>query len=66
MNRLLSLLWYGGGNSATAEEVHQILASLVGWGGRASRHQKLAPTFPGIDSCPTVTKWDFLEMEASL
>ena len=25
-----------------------------------------APTFPGIDSCLMVTKWDFLEMEASL
>ena len=24
-------------------------------------HQKLAPTFPGIDSCLLVTKWDFLE-----
>ena len=34
--------------------------------GRASRYQKLAPTFPGIDSCLMVTKRDFLEMEASL
>ena len=34
--------------------------------GRASRHQKLAPTFPGIDSCLMVTKRDFLEMEVSL
>ena len=39
---------------------------LVGWCGRASHRQKLAPTFPGIDSCLVVTKWDFLEMEASL
>ena len=39
--------------------------SWLVWG-RASRHQKLAPTFPGIDSCLMVTKWDFLEMEASL
>ena len=34
--------------------------------GRASRHQKLAPTFSGIDSCLMVTKRDFFEMEASL
>ena len=33
-------------------------------GRRASHHQKLAPTFPGIDSCLVVTKRDFLEMEA--
>ena len=41
--------------------------SWLVWG-RASRHQKLAPTFPGIDSCLMVTKrWSaFLEMEASL
>ena len=39
--------------------------SWLVWG-RASRHQKLAPTFPGIDSCLMVTKQDFLEMEASL
>ena len=39
--------------------------SWLVWG-RASRHQKLAPTFPGIDSCLMVTKRDFLEMEASL
>ena len=34
--------------------------------GRASIYQKLAPTFPGIDSCLMVTKRDFLEIEASL
>ena len=39
--------------------------SWLVWG-RGSRHQKLAPTFPGIDSCLMVTKRDFLEMEASL
>ena len=39
--------------------------SWLVWG-RASRYQKLAPTFPGIDSCLMVTKRDFLEMEASL
>ena len=39
--------------------------SWLVWG-RASRHQKLASTFPGIDSCLMVTKWDFLEMEVSL
>ena len=39
--------------------------SWLVWG-RASRHQKLAPTFPGIDSCLMVTKRDFLEMEVSL
>ena len=32
--------------------------SWLVWG-RASRHQKLAPTFPGIDSCLMVTKRDF-------
>ena len=32
--------------------------SWLVWG-RASRHQKLAPTFPGIDSCLLVTKRDF-------
>ena len=44
------------------------VSSLVptGWCRRASHHQKLAPTFPGIDSCLMVTKRDFLEMEASL
>ena len=44
------------------------VSSLIptGWCRRASHHQKLAPTFPGIDSCLMVTKWDFLEMEASL
>ena len=30
----------------------------------ASRHQKLAPTFPWIDNCLFVTERDFLEMEA--
>ena len=39
--------------------------SWLVWG-RASRHQKLAPTFPGLDSCLMVTIRDFLEMEASL
>ena len=39
--------------------------SWLVWG-RASRHQKLAPIFPGIDSCLMVTKRDFLEMKASL
>ena len=61
---------YGGGNSTTAEEVSrfQRLFPIIptGWCRRASRHQKLAPTFPGIDSCLMVTKRDFLEMEASL
>ena len=44
------------------------VSSLIptGWCRRASHHQKLAPTFPGIDSCLMVTKEDFLEMEASL
>ena len=44
------------------------VSSLIptGWCRRASHHQKLAPTFPGIDSCLMVTKRDFLEMEASL
>ena len=43
-------------------------SSLIptGWRGRASHHQKLAPTFPGIDGCLMVTKQDFLKMEASL
>ena len=41
--------------------------SWLVWG-RASRHQKLAPTFPGMNSCLVVikTKRDFFEMEASL
>ena len=39
--------------------------SWLVWG-RTSRYQKLAPTFPGIDSCLMATKQDFLEMEASL
>ena len=34
--------------------------SWLVWG-RASCHQKLAPTFPGINSCLMVTKRDFLE-----
>ena len=38
----------------------------TGWCGKASHHQKLAPTFPGIDCYLMVTQWDFLEMEASL
>ena len=44
------------------------VSSLIptGWCRRASHHQKLAPTFPGIDSCLMVTERDFLEMEASL
>ena len=44
------------------------VSSLIptGWCRWASHHQKLAPTFPGIDSCLMVTKRDFLEMEASL
>ena len=34
------------------------VSSLIptGWCRRASHHQKLAPTFPGIDSCLMVTK----------
>ena len=39
--------------------------SWLVWG-RASRYQKLAPTFPGIDSCLMVTKWDFLEASLCL
>ena len=44
------------------------VSSLIptGWCRRASHHQKLALTFPGIVSCLMVTKQDFLEMEASL
>ena len=44
------------------------VSSLIrtGWCGRASNNQNLAPTFPGINSCLMVTKWDFLEMEASV
>ena len=34
--------------------------------GRASRHQKLDPTFPWIDNCFMATKRDFVEMEVSL
>ena len=66
----------GGGNSTTAEEVSRfqrlfpnpswlVNSSWLVWG-RASRHQKLAPTFPWIDNCLMVTKRDFLKMEASL
>ena len=67
--------WYGGGNG-TEVEIQLLLkrfpdssvSSLIptGWCGRASHHQKLAPTFPGIDSCLLMTKRDFLKMEASL
>ena len=39
--------------------------SWLVWG-KASRHQKLAPTFSWIDKCLMVTKCDFLKMEASL
>ena len=45
------------------------ISSLIpaGWcEERASRHQKLAPTFPWIDNCLMETKRDFLKMEASL
>ena len=54
----------------TAEEVSRFQRlfpnpSWLVWG-RASRHQKFAPTFPWIDNCLMVTKRDFLEMEASL
>ena len=40
------------------------VSSLIpaGWCRRASHHQKLTPTFPGIDSRLMVTKRDFLEM----
>ena len=38
--------------------------SWLVWG-RASHHQRLAPTFPLIDNC-LITKRDFPEMEASL
>ena len=38
----------------------------TGWCKKASHHQKLASTFPGIDSCLKMTKRDFLEMEVSL
>ena len=30
------------------------------------KYQNLAPTFPGIDNCLMKTKWDFVEIEASL
>ena len=43
-----------------------IIIIITGWFGRASHHEKLAPTFPGIDICLMVTKWDFFEMEALL
>ena len=43
-----------------------MLPQKIGWCRRASHHQKLAPTFPGIDRCFKVTKRDFLEMEVSL
>ena len=70
VSSLLFIKWYGGGNSTSAEEVSRFQRlfpnpSWLVWG-RASRYQKLAPTFPGIDSCLMVTKRDFLEMEASL
>ena len=44
------------------------VSSLIPTGlcGRASHHQKLVPTFPGIDSCPMVIKQDFLEIESTL
>ena len=62
--------WYGSRNSTTAEEVSRLqpLFSNLSWfvWGRASHHQKLAPTFPWIDNCLMVTKRDFLEIEASL
>ena len=50
-------------NSTAAEEVTRSSVSpqfeLV-WLGRTSGHQKLVPTFKWIDSCPMVTKQDFL------
>ena len=63
-------LWYGGGNSTTAEEVSRLQRlfpnpSWLVWG-RAAHHQKLTPTFPWIGRHLIVTKRDFLEMEASL
>ena len=39
--------------------------SWLVWG-RASRHQKLAPTFPGIDSCFMVTQRDFSKWKRHL
>ena len=72
-----ALFWFFWNNKGTEAEIQLPLKrssrfqrlfpnpSWLVWG-RASRHQKLAPTFPGIDSCLMVTKRDFLEMEASL
>ena len=58
-----------GCRTKTAEEVSRfqcLLPNANCWCVRASHHQELAPTFPGIDSCHMVTKRDFLEIEASL
>ena len=64
MNEMNKAIRYGGGTT-TGEEVSSVSSLiLTGWCGRASHHQKLAPNFPGIDNCLTVTKQDFLEMEA--
>ena len=64
------LLRYGGGKFSYRWRgpLDSSVSSLIptGWCRRASHHQKLAPTFPGIDSCLMVTKQDFLKMEASL
>ena len=67
---IFNLIRYGGGNSTLLKRSSRFQRlfpnpSWLVWG-RASRYQKLAPTFPRIDSCLMVTKWDFLEMEASL
>ena len=51
------------GNSSAAEEVSrfQRLFHNLSWlvWGKASRHQKLAPTFPWRDNCLMVTERDF-------
>ena len=50
--------WYGGGTTTVKRFPDASISSLIPTGccGRASHHQKLAPTFPWIDSCIMVTK----------
>ena len=62
VNWFSKLLRYGGRNSTTAEEISRFQRLFP----KGIPHPKHAPTFPGIDSYLMVTKWDFLEMEASL
>ena len=52
---------YGGGNSTTTNEVSRFQhlfpnPSWLVWG-RASRHQKPAPTFPWIDNMNEINSW---------